>query len=126
MNQRRALDAGRKTPVWRVGSRWVSTEVVRSVLAERLPGYLDQLHALATTSPDPRVRLDASRYLVDRQMGKPSERVQVEQVPVTVVAPTDEQLRDLAGAILPDATLTADSQNPGPEGVPATPAAVIQ
>ena len=118
-NQRKALALGRQTRKVRVLGKLASPEKVKALLEEWLPENLDAIRTLARASRDDRVKLDARKYLVDRRMGRPTERQQIEQLPVTYQAPSDTQFRELAGRIRGDAEKVANGENADSDGVVA-------
>ena len=127
--QREALALGRQTRKVRVLGKLASPEKVKTLLEEWLPENLDAIRALARASRDDRVKLDARKYLVDRRMGRPTERQQIEQLPVTYQAPSDTQFRELAGRIRGDAEKGPNGESgadPDGDSVVADPVAVTQ
>lgn len=94
------IGAARRMPKVRLGGRLAAAGTVQERLREWLPENLDAIRALAANAEDERVRLDARKYLIDRSLGKPTERQQVERVPVTFVAPDQSQMSELAHRVL--------------------------
>jgi hypothetical protein len=81
------------------GGRPRTPEEIKEALRAKLPERIIRLEQLAESGNE-RIALEANRYLVDRVLGKPTERVQTEQMPVTYTAPTDEQFRELSERIV--------------------------
>ena len=122
-NQRKALALGRQTRKVRVLGKLASPEKVKALLEEWLPENLDAIRTLARASRDDRVKLDARKYLVDRRMGRPTEKIQTEQLPVTYQAPSDTQFRELAGRIRGDSARATNGESgadPDSDGVPVS------
>jgi hypothetical protein len=78
------------------GGRFASAEQVKSALSGSVGNYLAVLDALAVSAEDPRVKMDAARYLIDRVAGKPTEKVQQEISQAPAVMPSEAQLEALA------------------------------
>ena len=70
------VEAGKKLPRPRLTFRvrYQTAKQVAEILEGALPNYLQVLDTLARENEDPSVRLSASRYLVDRVLGKTTEK----------------------------------------------------
>ena len=91
-----ALAKGQDALKLRFRGRLATAEAVKLALADSISAYLETIDVLARGASDPRVALDAARYLIDRVAGKPTEKVQAEISAVPAVMPSDEQLETLA------------------------------
>lgn len=74
---------------------------IKDLLFSRLPERFDRMEELSK-SKDERVALTATAYLIDRVLGKPTERVGLDEdaQPVPYVAPSEEQLHTWSAALL--------------------------
>ena len=76
--------------------RYASAAVVKAALEVSVGDYLGVLDKIVMDdAQDARVRSDAAKYLIDRVAGKPTEKQQIETLPVTFQAPSDEQFEEL-------------------------------
>jgi hypothetical protein len=82
------------------GGRRPLPQVMRERLDDLTPEAIEAIAALARTADSESVRLAAWEYLLNRRFGRPTEKIQTEQVPVTYQAPTDEQFTALTRRIL--------------------------
>ena len=127
--RRENLAAGRRLLKLRFGGRLASAEAVKQALAANVSAYLERIDILARKGADERIALDAARYLIDRVAGKPTEKVQTEQLPVTYQAPSDTQFRELAGRIRGDSARATNGESgadPDSDGVVADSVAETQ
>lgn len=117
-NQRKALALGRQRVYLRWAGKLASAESVKQALSENVGAYLERLDRLARESDDERIALDAGRYLIDRVAGKPTEKHQLEPLPVTYQAPSDSQFRELAERIRGDGAEGPNGENGAEAEVP--------
>jgi hypothetical protein len=73
------------------GGRRPLPQVMRERLDDLTPEAIEGIAVLARTADSESVRLAAWEYLLNRRFGRPTEKIQTEQVPITFTHPTDEQ-----------------------------------